>query len=209
MTDITVYGFPLSTFVRTVRMTLVEKGLAYDLEPVAPHSPEIAERHPWGKVPAFQHGAVRLFETQAICRYIDEMFDGPALQPSYPGGRARMAQWISAYCDNAYRHLVQALIIQRLAVPRMGGTPDEDIIAANLPDAKSSLGIFDKALAEHEFLAGGRLTLADLFLAPLVFYLPMTPEGQALLPEVPNLQRWYEIIAARDSFKQTVPDMDE
>ena len=189
MTDITVYGIPLSTYVRTVRMALVEKGVGYDLEAVGPHTPEIDALHPWGKVPVFRHGDLEFFETQAICRYIDEMFDGPALQPSYPGGRARMQQWISAYCDNAYRSLGCDLVIQRLAVPKMGGTPDEERIAAAVPEARKCLGIFDEALAGHEFLAGGSLTLADLFLAPMVFYLPMTPEGEALLPEFSNINR--------------------
>jgi glutathione S-transferase len=49
--------------------------------------------------------------------------------------------------------------------------------------------------------------LADLFLAPKVFWLDKTPEGQAALPEYPALRRWYEAVAARPSFRATVPPM--
>ena len=41
MSGIIVYGFPLSTYVRTVRMALAEKGVPYALEPFEPHSEEL------------------------------------------------------------------------------------------------------------------------------------------------------------------------
>ena len=45
MTDLTIYGDPRSSYVRTVRMTAVEKGVPYILRPVAPGTEEIKALH--------------------------------------------------------------------------------------------------------------------------------------------------------------------
>ena len=94
MSHVTLYGVPVSTYVRSARMALEEKGVAYDLEPLAPHSPEIDALNPFGKVPAFRHGELILFETIAIGCYVDETFDGPPSRPKDGPARARMLQWM-------------------------------------------------------------------------------------------------------------------
>ncbi len=57
--------------------------------------PEYLARQPFAKVPAFEHDGFRIYETSAIMRYVDEAFDGPALQPADAKGRAIMEQAIS------------------------------------------------------------------------------------------------------------------
>ena len=204
MTDVTVYGFSASTFVRTARLALEEKGVDYVLEPHMPHDDVMRALHPFGKIPAFRHGDLVLFETAAIATYADATFDGPALQPRDPAGRARMHQWISAYNDNGAPSLV-TVIVQRLVMD----PPDEDLVAEKLPQARRALEVFDGALAGSDWLAGDALTLADLFLAPPLFYLPMIPEGAALLDGLGNLERWYGAVSARPSFAATMPEMPD
>ena len=99
MADVKLYGFPQSSYVRTVRLVLEEKAVAYELVPVSFGSDELLAVQPFGKIPAFAHGDFRLYETSAICRYVDETFDGLALTPNDARGRARMEQWISAIND--------------------------------------------------------------------------------------------------------------
>ena len=89
MTDVVVYGFPGSTYVRTVRLALEEKSVAHEVEPLARDGDEIKPLHPFAKIPAFRHGAMVLYETLAICAYVDAAFDGPALQPPDAGARRR------------------------------------------------------------------------------------------------------------------------
>jgi glutathione S-transferase len=55
-------------------------------------------RHPFGKIPAFEHDSFRLYEAGAIARYIDEAFAGVPLQPADVRGRARMTQIIRSGC---------------------------------------------------------------------------------------------------------------
>ncbi len=82
MTDVKLYGFPQSTYVRTARLACEEKGVAYEIVPTEIGSPENLAVHPFARVPAMSHGDFKCFETAAICRYVDEAFDGPALQPA-------------------------------------------------------------------------------------------------------------------------------
>ena len=51
--------------------------------------PGIFEHHPFGRIPAFEHDGFRLYETGAIARYVDEAFEGPALQPKDPRAATR------------------------------------------------------------------------------------------------------------------------
>ena len=203
MTDVVVYGFPGSTYVRTARMALEEKGVAYDIEPLAPGGDEIKALHPFAKIPAFRHGDVVLYETLAICAYVDAAFDGPPLQPADALARARMLQWIGVFDSYVYRRMVSDVVIQRLVVPRRGGEPDEARITGALADIRHQLGLFDGALAEADWLAGAEMSLADLFLAPAVFYLAMTPEGEKMLPDFAHVGRWFEAIRQRPSFAAT------
>ncbi len=209
MSDVTVYGITLSTFVRTVRMALEEKGVAYKVEPVRPHSDEINALHPFGKVPAFKHGNVTLCETVAIGTYIDDVFDGPALVPADAIARAHMHKWISLYNENGAPIMGPSMVIQRLVRPMMGEEPDEERIAEAIPKIRKCLEVFDGALAGKDWLVGDSLSLADLFPVPMIAYIHMTPESDELLKGLVNFNRWYDAIAARESFKNTIPDMDE
>src|SRR5947209_6622475 len=92
-----VYGPAGSTYVWSVRLALAEKGVAHELVEVGfgahreePH----LSRHPFGKVPGFEHDGFMLYETQAILRYIDEGFMTSPLQPTDLHQFSRMNQII-------------------------------------------------------------------------------------------------------------------
>ena len=80
-----------------------------------------------------------------------------------------------------------------------------ETINAALPDVRHHLGVLDKALAGKEFLVGDAVTLADLFLTPILFYVGEMPEGTGLLGPLANVRRWIEAMAARPSFTETIP----
>src|SRR3984957_2181003 len=95
MSKLVLYGFDGSTYVRTVRMLLAEKGAAYEQVPVnvlagEPRHPEHLARHPFGKVPVLDHDGFRVIESSAITPYLDEVLPGPSLTPGSPKDRARM-----------------------------------------------------------------------------------------------------------------------
>ena len=84
-----VFGAPYSVYVRAVRLALEEKGVRYEIVPVDIFAsvgalPEHKARHPFGKIPAFEHAGFRLYEAGAITRYVDAAFPGPRLQGDDP-----------------------------------------------------------------------------------------------------------------------------
>ena len=205
MAEITIYGLQLSTYTRTARMACVEKDVGYDFVEVDMGSPAHLAVHPFGKVPAMKHGDFTLYETMAIARYIDTTFPGGRLAPAEPKDAARMLQWISAVCDYGYQVMIRELVWQRVVMPMQGGTADEAIIKAAVPKLERQLAIYDKALGESAWLAGDTVSIADLFLAPVLFYVAGTPEGQAALKGRTAVNRWFGAISERPSFKSTMP----
>ncbi|MGH6942947.1 MAG: glutathione S-transferase family protein [Geminicoccaceae bacterium] len=208
----TVYGPAYSTYARTARLALEEKGVDYDLVEVdvlqgAGKSPEHLERHPFGKVPAFEHDGLALHETDAITRYVNEAFQGAALEPSDVRARARMTQAINIIDSYAYPSMITAIVVQRAIMPMLGQATDEGAIAAALPQAETCVRTLEKLIDGNTYLAGDTLSRADLLLIPVYDYFSQTPEGQKLLGAAPNLKRWWDKVRNRPSVERTRPKL--
>ena len=204
MATLVIHGTPLSTYVRTCRMACLEKGVPYELDPLAPQSPEQKAMQPWGSVPAMTHGDVRMYESLAICNYIDHAFDGPPLQPADPLANARCWQWTSVFIQYLYRPAID-IVLQRLVVPAQGGEPDEALVASSVPKSDKALDALDGALEGAVHFAGDEASLADYMVLPVLHYLKMTPEGESLLAPRANIARWQAAIDERESAVETVP----
>lgn len=203
-----VFGAPYSVYVRAARLALEEKGVGYELVPVdifASGGPpaEHLVRHPFGKIPAFEHAGFRLYEAEAITRYIDEAFAGPRLQPEDVRGRARMTQIISVLDSYVYRTLVWDIYVERVARPATGSPTDEARVAAALPRAEICLSALAALMGARPWLAGSVLSLADLHAAPMFAVFRLAPEAERLLSREDGLVRWWERVSARPSFART------
>jgi len=203
-----VFGAAYSVYVRIVRLALAEKAIPYELievEVFGPGGPprDHLARHPFGRMPAFEHDGFRLYETAAIARYIDEGFTGPALQPSDPRGRARMNQIISLLDSYAYRPLVWDLFVERVRAPAQGRPPDEARIASALPKIETCLDALAELMADGPYLAGAQLTLADLHAAPMFIYARLATDVATLLRRRPPLDAWLDRLIERPSITAT------
>ncbi|ESY26511.1 glutathione S-transferase family protein [Mesorhizobium sp. LNJC391B00] len=195
-----VYGADYSVYVRIVRLVLAEKGIDYDLVPVDVFAAEgtpawYSEHHPFGRIPAFEHGGFRLFETSAIARYVDEAFDGPALQPKDARTRATMNQIIGMLDAYAYRSMVWDVAVERLEKE----APDEALVANGLRQAETVLRVLTALKPPGPWLLGDQLTLADLHAASIIAYFVKVADGQKLLAALADIQAWWEGIAKRPS----------
>ena len=202
MTAPVLFGATYSVYTRTARLTLAEKGVDYRFDEVdifAAGGPPAAhlQRHPFGKIPAFEHGALRLYETAAICRYVDEAFDGPALQPATAADRAAMAQAIGICDSYLYRAGVWDIYVERLRVPRQGGASDEAKIAAAIPTVRKALSELARLSAGRPFIASPALSLADLHAYPMLTLLRLAPEGRDLVTGAPAIESWHHRMTAR------------
>ncbi len=203
-----VYGPAGSTYVWSARLALAEKGVAHELIDVefgAHRAEPHLSRHPFAKVPAFEHDGFALYETQAILRYIDEGFASSPLQPTDLHQFARMNQIIGIVDAYAWPSIAAGIVFNRMLAPRLGLPVDEAAITAALPRARLCLSEFARLMGDDPFLAGERISLADLMVVPLLYYFSRVPEGEAPLAEHPGLQSWLRRMEQRQSFQVTKP----
>jgi len=162
MDEFVIHSVPGSPFGRAVFIALEEKGARYRLVPIAPGSartPEHLARHPFGKVPAMDHGGFRLYETQAILRYVDRVLAQPALTPMHPQAAARMDQLMNINDWYLFQGVSRVIGFQRIVGPRlMGLTPDEDAIAAAMPMAHAVFAELARQLGDGEFFVGSSVS---------------------------------------------------
>jgi glutathione S-transferase len=202
--SLVLHGYHYSVYARIARLTLAEKGVAYDRVEVNPFAPNVPAAylalHPFGRVPALVHDGFALYETGAITRYIDRAFPGPALQPAEPRAAARMDQIIAIVDSYGYWPMVRQVFSPRVFRARTGQPVDEAEIARGLAGSA-------KVLAGLEPLVSAGLTLADLHLGAMVAYFVQAPEGAALLHQYPRLTAWWVRVSARPSFAATDPGL--
>jgi len=203
-----VYGPAGSTYVWSTRLALAEKGVAHELVdvPFGAHGEEPhLSRHPFGKMPAFEHDGFALYETQAILRYIDEGFPVAPLQPTDLHQFARMSQIMGIVDAYAWPSIAAGIVFNRILAPLLGLPVNEEAVAKAVPRARLCLSEFARLMSDQQFMAGERISLADLMVVPLLYYLARVPEGEAALTEHPSLRAWMRRIEDRQSFQVTKP----
>jgi glutathione S-transferase len=207
MPPIEILGLARSDFVWAARLACAEKGVPHVLVPADPGTPEVLEIHPLGKVPVLRHGAVRIFESRAICGYVDAAFDGPPLMPREPAAAALAEQWVSLLVTCVEPVLVRRLLFARIFPGTPDGAPDAARIDAALPEAERHLAALDAAVADG-FVGGGRLTLADVYAAPILASVAWTPEASGILARLPRLAGYLARMLDRPAARETAPPAD-
>ena len=214
MIDYVLFGAAYSVYVRIARLALAEKGVVYRLSDVdifADGGPPAAyaERHPFRRIPAFEHDGFRLYETGAIARYIDEAFPGPALMPADAKGRARANQVIGIVDNYAYPAMVWGIFLECVRAPLQGRAGDGAKIADALGKSAICLDALEEiAEAGGPALLGNGVTLADLYLAPVMRYFTMATDGAVLLGGRPRLARWWAWMQDRPSMTASRSPME-
>jgi glutathione S-transferase len=209
MADFIVYGVPGSPYVRAALIGLEEKGADYQiaaLDPRASKAPEHLARHPFGRMPVLDHGDFRLYETQAILRYLDRVIPSPPLTPTNPRVEARMNQVIGIADAYVMHDISSPIVFQRLIAPQFGMPVDEARFAAALPKAKVCIDELGRLLGDKAFMAGEAISIADLLLAAHLAFIPGVDECRAMLATQPNLHAWLDRMNARPSMTATTPE---
>ena len=209
MAGFTLWGFDGSTYVRTVKMLLAEKAFT-DFEQVPvnvlegePKRPEHLARHPFGKVPVLDHDGLRILETAAIVRYLNDVLPGRSLIPATPRDRARMDMVVGLVDSYGYGALVGGVAAYHLFPDFVGGKND----AARRDGIETGRKLLELAMrtrGDAPFIAG-ELSLADLFLAPILSYVAMTPDHETLFA-APGFADWWARVQALPSYEATQPN---
>jgi len=208
MNDFVVYGIPGSPYLRTALLGLHEKGapwrlavLGKDLGPA--RSEDHMRLHPFGRIPILEHGEFRLYETQAILRYLDSVLPDPSLQPQDPRAAARMNQIMGIVDWYVFPYISVGITAERFLSQRFWNRgPDEANIARALPQAWICVRELERLKGSAEFLTGDTLSLADLMLAPQLQFFRGTPEADKLMQGT-SLDAWLQRMCARPSMQAT------
>jgi glutathione S-transferase len=192
-----------STYGRIAAITALECGLDFEVVPTATNSPEQYARHPFGKAPSAEIDGLQLYETAAICQYLDDRFNASALQGATLRERAYNVQWLSV--ANSYLFPISefGLVLPRLVVPLMGGVAREDLIEAALPQVYHVLKVLSARLDHSPFFAGSSFLQSDVFLYVMVRAVQLTPEGAVMLQHLPPLAEWLSRIQTRAAVRAT------
>jgi glutathione S-transferase len=207
--DIVLYGFDGSTYVRTVRMLLAEKGAKYHQVPVnvltgEPRQPEHLERHPFGKVPVLDHDGMRILETTAIMCYLNDVLHGQSFIPGNAKDRARMDMAIGLFNAYGYGSLIGVAGYHLFA--DFMGNPDASFLQTSIEQARKILTEIMKIRGDSEWIAGDKPTLADFFLAPACFYVSLVDDAAKVF-DVDGFQPWWDRMQQLQSYRSTEPDL--
>jgi glutathione S-transferase len=203
-----LHGYRYSAYTRIVRLVLLLKQVEHqtiEVNPFAELSEAYLALHPFGRVPVLTHGAFKLFETNAITRYVDRTFTGRPLQPQGAAALARMDQIIAVIDAYAYWPMVRQVSSHAFFRPFLGDQSSREEIDAGLEASKKVLLFLEDVVREGKILTGRDITLADCHLAPMMDYFVRAEEGKVALSRYPALQRWWDQMSGMDLLKATDP----
>lgn len=186
MTDIVLYGSPLSPFVRKAATLLEEKGAGYDIEAVDVFNPPewFLEISPLKRIPVLRDRSIApegvagtIPDSSALCSYIERKYPAPALygDSAFAHGRAL---WIEELADTSLAATGGLGIFRPLAFPGMQGKPPE-IDKARKTWAEDMPRLYDyleQELAGREWLAGSSFSIADISVAVQLMQVTLVAE---------------------------------
>ena len=205
--SITLYGTPVSAYVRTVRLLLAEANIDYDLKDIGifngdNETQEYLAKHPFGKVPTLEVDGIEIYETTAITYYINQKLANAKFAPSDVLGQTQMRQ-IMAIIDNyLYSPAIEAIVIQNLIVPDQGGQTDEEAVQKAIAPVQKALGAIEDLCKGTPFLLGSMISIADFYLIPIFIYLEQTPQFAEVTANVPKLKAWWNEVKILSSVQK-------
>lgn len=204
----TLYHLSLCPFSRRVRVALEEKKVEYRLVPENPweRRTEFLALNPAGEVPVLvETDGIALSGADTICEYLDEMVSDPPLIGASPLERAetrRLVAWFDRkFHAEATVNLVDEKILKRF---RRLGEPDSAAIRAGHANLRHHLDYIVYLVERRRWLAGDRLTYADLAAAAQLSCIDYI--GDVPWDDYDAARDWYARIKSRPSFRALLAD---
>jgi glutathione S-transferase len=163
-----------------------------------------------GKVPALEHGAIKIWDSLAICEYLAEQFPQKQLWPADVAARAE-ARSVSAEMHSGFQALRQNMFMNiRRRLPARGRTPE---VAADIGRITAMWNNCRRRYAAGGPFLFGRFSIADAMYAPVAlrfqtYEVPVDgAAGEYLraLLALPALEEW---IAAAHAEKESIPQYE-
>lgn len=207
MTSVHIIGVQYSAFTRAVQFCCEEIGLAYSLDTqidgqdFGMRTPALKTLNPFAKIPVVIDKGRVLYESQAICRYLDNQYNQSRLQPGDAWQRGKIDQWCGVIANYVDKNIVRNFLLEFRFPKGENGSVRMDIVATAMPEIVRTVKILEDQLADQPFLLGSQLTLADIILMPSLHYLSTAPYNQELLKADSPLRSYVRNILDRPSAK--------
>lgn len=206
-----LYHYPLCPHSRFIRLIMAELGMEATLE----EENVFARRHdflvlnPAGTLPVLvEHDGLAIPGAEIIAEYLDEtrglVLDDRRLLPEDPASRVevrRLIQWFSTkFFEEVTHHLLTEKIYKRLLpVGEGGGAPDPSTLRVAATNIRYHLKYLSHLVHHRNWLAGDRLTYADLMAAAQLSVIDYV--GDVPWAEEEGAKQWYARVKSRPSFR--------
>jgi glutathione S-transferase len=199
-----IYEFTQAPNPRRVRIFLAEKGITVPLEQINlaaadNRKPEFIKKNPMGGLPVLElDDGIHIAESVAICRYFEETHPKPPLMGIDAKDKAVVEMW--------QRRMEFEILMMTAGAFRN----TSDFFKGRIPQVKEygevcrnaalkRLEWLDTVLADREFIAGPRYTIADITAMVGIDFGRTT--GIKILENQKNLARWHQAVSSRPSAK--------
>ncbi|XP_058082182.1 glutathione S-transferase-like isoform X2 [Magnolia sinica] len=204
-----VYGEVLSTAMQRVLACLYEKHLEYELVPVnmaaGDHKKEpFLSLNPFGQVPAFEDGDLKLFESRAITQYVAHSYPEKGTELIYqdPKRMATIGMWMEVeahHFDPVASKLVRELIFK----PMFGMAVDSALVTEYEAKLSQVLDVYESRLEQNKYLGGDYFSLADLHHLPCMQCLMGTPVKELFYARV-HVGAWCNDLLDRPAWNKVI-----
>jgi len=190
-----------SPYSRKVRITILEKGLAAQVEAILcnpfDEAVELKVLNPLGKIPTLvlDDGRV-VYDSPVICEYLDTINNHGQLMPLNSDARLQVNTW---------QALADGIVDASYNIVMEGRRDESERSASNVERWKASIrNAVDQVERQIETLPAG-ITMAQISLAAALGYLDFRLSYLEWRSARPQSSAWYEAFAKRPSMVETQP----
>ncbi len=206
-----LHHFAFDPASRLARLALGEARVEFDENPVRPWEPDtpLLKLNPSGMPPVLEtehHGRrLVLAEYSAILGWIEDAANAPILLPGDASERAE-ARRLTGWFERRFTDEVDAVLLhERMEKPLLRlGPPEARMLREGREALRDHLSILEDLAAQRDWLAGRRLSQADLAAAAhlsILDYFGEVPWGPR-----PALKTWYMKLKSRPCFRPLLAD---
>ncbi len=207
-----LYQFPLCPFSRKVRLLLSEKGVGYELWRENPWegSDEFWALNPAGRTPVLHdpEKKLTLCDSRAICEYFEETVDQSPMINGTVKERAEIRRLVALFDENFFGDVTNPLLHERMKkriVLRQ--PPDSRMLSRAMKMAHGHLDYIDYLIDHRPWLAGSRMSLADLAAAAQISVADYL--GGIDWDGHEQSKGWYSVFKSRPSFRPLLKERME
>lgn len=211
-----LHHYPMSAASRFVRLALGEYGFETDLVEVEPwtRSKDFLTINPAGTLPVYVDNSMRaLCGATVISEYVDETHGvlkrDRRLLAEDPFQRAEIRRLVEWFLSKLEQDVTRPLVrerVHKLVMPpsRGGGAPDSKALRTARTNIKQHMKYVAWLAATRSWLAGDRLSYADLAAAGSLSILDYL--GEIDWGDTPQAKDWYQRMKSRPSFRPLLAD---